>query len=109
MKKTNIYFDYNATTPTDPCVVEEMLPYFTSYFGNPSSIHIHGEKTKNAVEKSRAIISEYMNAEPSEIIFTSVATESINLALKGIAESYFYKGKHIITTLTEHSAVFRCM
>lgn len=105
MKELNIYFDYNATTPTDPRVVEAILPYFNSDFGNPSSLHIQGQKIKNAVERSRSQISGFFNAESSEIIFTSGATEAINLALKGIAETNYYKGKHVITTQTEHSAV----
>lgn len=105
MKELNIYFDYNATTPTDPRVVEAILPYFNSDFGNPSSLHILGQKIKNAVERSRSQISGFFNAESSEIIFTSGATEAINLALKGIAETNYYKGKHVITTQTEHSAV----
>lgn len=99
-----LYFDNNATTPTDPRVVEEMLPFFTSDFGNPSSHHFIGQKTREVVAKSRTLISEFLNAETSEIIFTSGSTESINLAIKGIAEVYSDKGKHIITTQTEHSA-----
>src|SRR5690606_14237674 len=74
-------------------------------FGNPSSNHFIGEKTKSVVEKSRGFISEIFNVSSQEIIFTSGATESINLAVKGIAEAYSNKGKHIITTKTEHSAV----
>lgn len=82
-----------------------MLPFFTSDFGNTSSSHIIGEKTKKAVEQSREFISGLLNAKPTDLIFTSGATESINLAIKGIAEAYSNKGKHIITTQTEHSAV----
>lgn len=105
MKELNIYFDYNATTPTDPRVVEAIPPYFNSDFGNPSSLHILGQKIKNAVERSRSQISGFFNAESSEIIFTSGAIEAINLPLKGIAETNYYTGKHVIITQTEHSAV----
>jgi len=105
VQKHSIYFDNNATTPTDPRVIEAMLPFFNSNFGNPSSNHFIGEKTKSVVEKSRGFISEIFNVSSQEIIFTSGATESINLAVKGIAEAYSNKGKHIITTKTEHSAV----
>lgn len=105
MDKNIIYLDNNATTPTDPRVVKAMLPYFNSNFGNPSSHHFLGEKAKNVVDKSRSLISDVLSAESQEIIFTSGATESINLAIKGIAEAYSNKGKHIITTQSEHSAV----
>lgn len=105
MNEIIIYFDNNATTPTDPRVVEAMLPFFTTDFGNTSSSHFIGEKSKKAVEQSREFISTLLNAKPTDLIFTSGATESINLAIKGIAEGYSNKGKHIITTQTEHSAV----
>jgi cysteine desulfurase len=105
LDKHIIYFDNNATTPTDPRVVEAMMPYFNSDFGNPSSHHFFGEKARKAVERSRSLIADILNAKQQEIIFTSGATESINLAIKGIAEAYSHKGKHIITTQTEHSAV----
>lgn len=105
LKQFKIYFDNNATTPTDPRVLEAMLPYFVSNFGNPSSSHIFGVESKDAINKSRQTITELINADPEEIILTSGATESINLAIKGIAEAYSNKSKHIITTQTEHSAV----
>ncbi|HOJ07335.1 MAG TPA: cysteine desulfurase family protein [Ignavibacteriaceae bacterium] len=101
----HIYFDNNASTPIDPRVFETMLPYFNTNVGNPSSNHFLGAKSKKAVEQSREIISNILNSKLSDLIFTSGATEAINLALKGIAESHSYKGKHIITTQTEHSAV----
>ncbi len=82
-----------------------MLPFFTSDFGNTSSSHFIGEKAKKAVEQSREFISDLLNAKPTDLIFTSGATESINLAIRGISEGYSNKGKHIITTQTEHSAV----
>lgn len=105
MEENIIYFDNNATTKTDDRVVEAMLPYFTSEYANPSSHHSFGQAVKQIVDNSRSKISSFLGVDPDEIIFASGATESINLAIKGIAESYQHKGKHIITTQTEHSAV----
>ena len=104
MKKI-IYFDNNATTPADSRVVEAMLPYFTSNFINPSSNYSLGYSSKKIIDSSRMIISSNIGAQQNEIIFTSGATEAINLAIKGIAETNSDKGRHIITTQTEHSAV----
>ena len=99
------YLDSASTTKVDARVLQEMSPYFTEYFGNASSNHIYGKKAKSAIEDSRLKVSKLINAAPKEIIFTSGATESINLALKGYLEANIEKGNHIITVKTEHKAV----
>lgn len=100
------YLDYNATTPVDERVLAEMLPFFSKHFGNAhSSTHEFGWYANGAIEKARQQVANLIEAEPSEIIFTSGATEGINMALKGIFEAYKSKGNHIITTQTEHKAV----
>ena len=101
-----IYLDYAATTPTDPEVVREMIPYFNEIFGNPSSLHYFGIQASNAVEKSRSIAAGFLGAKSEEIIFTSGGTESDNFALKGTAWANTKRGRHIITTNIEHHAVF---
>ena len=108
--KTPVYLDYAATTPVDKRVAEKMIPYLTETFGNPaSSSHAFGWVAEEAVEKARADIAALINADPKEIVFTSGATESDNLAIKGAANFYKTKGKHLITVKTEHKAVLDTM
>ena len=104
-----IYLDYHATTPVDPRVLEAMLPYFTEVFGNPASKnHSFGNEAFRAVEESRETLAQAIKAKPQEIVFTSGATESINLAIKGTALANRQRGKHFITVATEHKAVLDC-
>jgi len=105
-----IYLDYGATTPCDPRVVDAMIPWLREHFGNPASrSHAWGWEAEEAVEKARGYVAELVGADPREIVWTSGATESNNLALKGAAHFYQGKGKHLITVKTEHKAVLDTM
>ncbi|NET51628.1 MAG: aminotransferase class V-fold PLP-dependent enzyme [Merismopedia sp. SIO2A8] len=106
MSHLPIYLDAHSTTPLDDRVLAAMLPFFTQHFGNPASVtHQYGWAAETAVKLSREKIALAIQAEPEEIIFTSGATEANNLAIKGVAEAYLSKGRHIITMATEHNAV----
>ena len=105
-----IYLDYSATTPVDPRVVDKMVPYLRNHFGNPASrSHAFGWEAEKAVEDARGQVAALVNADPREIIWTSGATEAINLALKGAAHFYKDKGKHLVTVKTEHKATLDTM
>jgi cysteine desulfurase len=100
-----IYLDYNATTPVDTVVVEAMLPYLSTHFGNPSSSHTYGHEAHQAIDTARARVARLLGCIPGEIAFTGGGSESDNLAIRGIALAYRNKGNHIITQVTEHPAV----
>ena len=101
-----IYLDYSSTTPIDPRVAEKMIPFITEHFGNPASrSHSFGWTAEKAVEEAREEVAKLVNADPREIVWTSGATESNNLAIKGASHFYSTKGKHILTVATEHKAV----
>ena len=100
-----IYLDYNATTPVDPAVVDVMLPYLSTYFGNPSSSHYYARATRLAMDDARGQVAQVLGCEPGEIIFTGGGSESDALAIRGVALAYRSRGNHIITQVTEHPAV----
>ena len=105
-----IYLDYSATTPVDPRVAEKMIPYLCELFGNPASrSHAYGWEAEKAVEEARAEVAALVNCDPRELVWTSGATESINLALKGAAHFYKQRGRHLITVKTEHKATLDTM
>src|SRR5690349_9876480 len=108
--KKPIYLDYSATTPVDPRVAEKMIPWLTEQYGNPASrSHAYGWEAEEAVENARAEVAKLVNCDPKEIVWTSGATESDNLAIKGAAHFYKSKGKHLVTMSTEHKAVLDTM
>ena len=108
--KLPIYLDYSATTPVDPRVAQKMIPYLTEHFGNPASrSHSFGWTTEAAVEEARAHVAALVNCDPKELVWTSGATESTNLGLKGAAHFYRDKGKHLVTVRTEHKATLDTM
>ena len=100
----SIYLDYNATTPLDPRVLEEMAPYFAENYGNPSSIHSPGSVARAAVDCARERVSNYLGARPGEIVFTSGGSESNNSAIKGLASALSDRGNHLVTTAVEHAS-----
>src|SRR5690606_24263683 len=105
MTDETIYLDYHSTTPVDPRVLEGMLPYFTQQFGNAGSLHGVGEIARQAVDHARNQVAQAMGADESEIVFTSGATESNNLAIRGVAERPRRRGDHLVSVATEHRAV----
>ena len=105
MAKRKVYLDHGATTPLRNEVLEEMMPFLTNYFGNPSSVHEFGRETRVSVERARQQVAEAIGASSKEIIFTSGGTEADNIAIRGIAQALSSKGKHIITSAIEHHAV----
>ena len=100
-----IYLDYNATTPVDPAVLDAMLPYLSTHFGNPSSSHYYAHATRLAIDDARAQVAQLLGCEPAEVVFTSCGSESDALAIRGVALAHRSRGKHIITQVTEHPAV----
>lgn len=104
-----IYLDHAATTPTDPRVVEAMLPYFTSVYANPATLYTPGMEARAAVEEARETVADALHASPDEIVFTSGGTESDNAALRGLAEANRARGRHILSSPTEHHAVLETL
>src|SRR5438552_1630627 len=100
-----IYLDYNATTPIDPVVVEAMLPYLSTHFGNPTSAHSYGLTAHRTMDRARSQVAELLGCNQVEITFTGGGSESDNLAIRGVALARWHLGNHIITQVTEHPAV----
>lgn len=109
LAKRSVYLDYSATTPTDPRVVEAMMPYFTEVYGNASSAHAFGRKAESAIERARETVAKVLNCKPQEVVFTSGGSESDNMAVRGAAWAARQQGRglHLITTPIEHSAVVK--
>jgi cysteine desulfurase len=107
LKQGPIYLDYNATTPVDPRVIEAMLPYFTHYFGNPSSSHFYGSMAKEAVTRARGQVAQLLDCQAGEVIFTGCGSESDALALRGVMLARREQGRHLITQVTEHPAILK--
>src|SRR6266581_6152584 len=103
-----VYFDYNATTPLDPHVRGAMLPYLAEIWGNPSSVHHVGRQSRAILDDARARSAAFLGCKPSEIVFTSGGTESVNLAIFGVARLLKARGRHLITSAVEHHAVLHC-
>ena len=102
---TPIYLDYNATTPTDPVVFAAMEPYLRDHFGNPSSDHAYGERTRQTIAEARELVAALIGAAPEEIVFTCSASEANNVTLKGVAQAHRTRRNHIITSAIEHPAI----
>ncbi|HEY5039967.1 MAG TPA: aminotransferase class V-fold PLP-dependent enzyme, partial [bacterium] len=103
-----IYLDHAATTPLDEKVLEAMMPYLTTEFGNPSSVHAVGRESRGAMERAREKVAETLNCDPREIVFTSGGTESVNTVHKGVAFAHRAKGSHFIISAVEHHCVLEC-
>src|ERR687886_1593786 len=100
-----VYLDNSATTPVDARVVEAMLPYLAEKFGNPSSVHFYGQEARAAVDRARREVAALINARPNEVVFLSGGTEANNLAIRGATEAQAGHGRHVITSVIEHSSV----
>src|SRR5919202_6285686 len=105
MAMRRVYLDHSATTPVDPRVVEAMLPYLSGQFGNPSSVHYYGQEARAALDRARREVAALVGARPNELVFLSGGTEANNLAIRGLCEAQVEHGRHIITSMIEHSSV----
>src|ERR671912_3063322 len=104
MPLRRVYMDHSATTPVDRRVVEAMLPFLTEKYGNASSVHFFGQEARAAVDRARREVAALANARPNEIVFLSGGTEANNLAIRGVAEAFEARGRHLITSQIEHSS-----